>query len=125
MQMMPMSSNINEGQIGLASIPDICIPKNPNPRSGVAGCFLRSSQPTTPFQLTGRLTKQLEAELTGLGYSKKVRMFNVPTDAVCGGYDKLRTDIVTFLNLQKFVAKKENERNALRASRSQSNSKKK
>jgi hypothetical protein len=46
---------------------------------------------------------------------KKSKPFEVMTYSLCMEYDKLREDIVTLINLQKFVQKREQELAQLRA----------
>lgn len=98
----------------LAPIPESCIAKKLI-RDRPSGVYLRSTVLTTPINLSGRQSnKQLETEMIALGI-KKTKPYNVPTNVVCNLFEKVRTDLVTLINLQRLVTKKELERDALAA----------
>lgn len=96
----------------MAPIPDSCYAKNVLKDRGY-GCYLRSTQPRAGLQLGSRQQKQLDAALQELKFDKE-NPFKVPTEAVCLKFDKLRMDLVTMLNLRKYVEAKEAERDRLR-----------
>jgi len=98
------ASSLPQG--GLAPVPDECVPRDMFKARG-PGCYLRSSQITSPLQLTSRQQKQLDSELSSLSFKKN--NITVPTSAVCNTYDKLRMDIVTLHNLQRYVKKRESD----------------
>jgi hypothetical protein len=71
--------------------------------------FLRSSQlEAQPTGLAARIGKQLESEVASLGF-KKTRPLTLPTVKVCTSYDALRTNIVTMIQLQKYVLSLEDQ----------------
>lgn len=108
----------------LAAIPEHCIAKKLI-RDRPTGVYLRSSVLTTAINLSGRQSnKQLETELIALGI-KKVKPYNVPTRVVTDLFEKVRSDVVTLINLQRLVQKKEAERDSLRATAKPSEKKKK
>lgn len=104
----------------LAAIPDSCVCKiDTKPRG--PGLALKSDDLAAALANSGRQNaKQLESELANLGL-KKGRTFATPTRSVKSAYHKLQCDIVTYLNLQRYVAKKETERET-RAARTSSSS---
>jgi len=81
----------------------------------VPGCVLRSALVSGPPPLQVRhLPKQLEAELTALGF-KPPRPLAAPTIQSCEHFDQLRADVVTLINFEAYVKKVEADRDALRA----------
>ncbi|GAB5360461.1 hypothetical protein AAMO2058_000630000 [Amorphochlora amoebiformis] len=106
-----------EREVKLAPIPNQVLAKGVIPALTV-GVTLRSVQLTKPLSLTGRLLKSLENELVGINLNlKKPRPFAVPTPEVCKLYDQLRTDVVTLMNMRKYIQKKETDRDHLRRRR--------
>mmetsp|Transcript_14605 Transcript_14605/g.20721 ORF Transcript_14605/g.20721 Transcript_14605/m.20721 type:complete len:419 (-) Transcript_14605:138-1394(-) len=99
----------------LADLPESCIAKKLI-KDKPPGAHLRSSYLTAPTNLPGRQSnKQFETELASLNIKKGVQPFPVPTGVVCQAFNKMRTDLVTLINLQRLVAKKETERDNLKA----------
>ncbi|GAB5360422.1 hypothetical protein AAMO2058_000626600 [Amorphochlora amoebiformis] len=81
------------------------------------GCQLSSIRPGVAPQLRGRVYKQLESELMALGFSyASARPFTVPTKKVCDLYDNLRLELVTLINLNKYLVDREKELERLKAS---------
>jgi len=96
---------------GLAPIPPSCLCSLPAEKP--AGCFLRSTQPTASMHLNSRQGKRLEIELSAVGI-KKSKPLTIHSGVVCNMYDNLRRDIVTLMNLEKYVHKREIQRDSLR-----------
>lgn len=114
---LPARIKVLEPTSGVAKIPEQCLATNVIPERH-PGCFVRSTQWTTTLKLPGRNTnKLLEAELANMGV-KSGKPTPVPSGRVCDLYDKLRADTVTYINLQQHLTKREAERDALKATSS-------
>lgn len=113
--------NLEPAEIKLAEIPASVLAKEATvyaPRK--PGVYLQSTNKQRPTILRGRMPKQLEHELTsklGLSGQKKdiSKQFSVPTEKVMRKLSALKLDIVSLLNMRQHIAKKEQERNQLRA----------
>jgi len=105
----------------MADIPTSCYPPAPF-KERSTGVFLRSSLILIPPQTKAKAVEQelsalglkREQELNAHGLKKQPRPFETPTTAVANLYDKLRTDIITMVNLEKHVMQQEQARDIAR-----------
>jgi len=107
-----MSSDYGlEGNLLLAPIPPslVCPPFPERP----PGCYLRSSQATASMHLNSRQNKKLDQVLTQLSF-KKAKPLLISSGIVSNMYDQLRRDIVTMMNLEKHLARRECHRDNMR-----------
>jgi len=94
----------------MADIPQSCYPANPF-KERTTGVYLRSALIALPPQTK---QKSVDQELSALGLKKVPKTFDAPTTAVANMYDKLRTDIITMVNLEKHVIQQEQARDSTR-----------
>lgn len=96
----------------MAPIPDHCVPGSGAFPEHKEPVYLRSTQLNAPLNLNAKQSKSLEAELNAFNFKKAKEI--IPTSPVCELYDKLRMDIVTLQNLQKYISEREALRDQLR-----------
>lgn len=79
-------------------------------RKQVTGAYARSSHIYTPVSSSQRSSKRIDAALNELGVGTRP----TPTQIVVDNFDLLRIDILQFIELQRTVAKKEEDVYSLR-----------
>jgi len=94
----------------MADIPPTCFPPTPF-KERPNGVHLRSALILVPPQTKA---KSVDQELSSLGLLKKPKPFETPTTNIANLYDKLRTDIITMINLEKHVVQQELARDSAR-----------